>query len=135
LELILADGSIYPHKGAFAFADRQVDVQTGTLRVDATFPNPGNILRPGQYAKIRALSNTKKDALLIPQRAIMELQGKYMVSVVGPDNKISIKPVKTGQQIDSLWIIEEGLTPGERVITEGLQKVKDGMTVNPQPLQ
>jgi membrane fusion protein (multidrug efflux system) len=133
LELILADGSIYPHKGEFAFADRQVDVRTGTIRVAALFPNPGNILRPGQFAKIRVLSEIKKNALLVPQRAVTEMQGRYLVAVVGSDNKIGIRGVKATEKVGSDWIIEEGLKPGDRVVAEGIQKVKDGITVNPKP--
>jgi len=133
LELILADGSIYPHKGEFAFADRQVDVRTGTIKVAAIFPNPGNLLRPGQFAKIRVLRETKKGALLVPQRAVTEMQGKYLVAVVGDDNKVSIRPVKVAEKVGNEWIIEEGLKPGDRVVAEGIQKVKEGLTVNPKP--
>jgi membrane fusion protein (multidrug efflux system) len=133
LELILADGSIHPQKGTLAFADRQVDVRTGTITVVALFPNPGNILRPGQFARVRELTATKKGALLVPQRAVMELQGSYQVAVVGPDSKVDIRPVKMGDRVDNLWVIEEGLKPGERVVVEGLQKVKEGTIVNPMP--
>jgi len=133
LELILADGSIYPQKGEIAFADRQVDVKTGTIRVAALFPNPGNLLRPGQFARIRATNEIRKGALLVPQRAVTELQGSYQVAVVGTDNKASIRPVKVAERIDSLWIITEGLKPGERVVAEGIQKVREGMPVIPKP--
>ena len=129
LELILADGKVHPHKGYFAFADRQVDVKTGTIKVAALFPNPGNVIRPGQFARVRAQTEVKKGALLIPQRAIMELQAGYQVAVVGSDNKVSIRSVKAGQKLDSFWLIDEGLKPGERIITEGLQKVKQGTVV------
>jgi membrane fusion protein (multidrug efflux system) len=129
LELILADGKVHPYAGSFAFADRQVDVKTGTIKVAALFPNPGNVIRPGQFARVRAQTTIKKGALLVPQRAIMELQAGYQVAVVGPDNKVAIRPVKTGEQLDSLWVVDEGLKPGERVITEGLQKVKQGTVV------
>jgi membrane fusion protein (multidrug efflux system) len=132
-ELILADGSVYPQKGTFAFADRQVDVKTGTIKVAAIFPNPDNFLRPGQYGKIRVMTSIRKDALLVPQRAVMEVQGKYMVAVVGPDNKADMRPVKTAERADNLWVILEGLKPGERVIVEGIQKVRPGMTVTPKP--
>lgn len=132
LELILGDGSVYPHKGTFSYADRQVDPKTGTIRVAALFPNPGNILRPGQFARIRALRHTKQGALLVPQRAVTEMQGKFLVAVVGADNKVAIKPVKTGERIDNLWIIDEGLQPGDRVVKEGVQKVKDGQAVVPK---
>jgi membrane fusion protein (multidrug efflux system) len=133
LELILADGSVFPHKGEFAFADRQVDERTGTIRVAATFPNPDNILRPGQFARVRALLGTKKNAMLIPQRAVKEVQGKYLVAAVGADDKVAIKQVKAGQQYGPLWVIDEGLQPGDKVVAEGIQKVKDGMVVSPKP--
>ena len=133
LDLILVNGSIYPQKGTLAFADRQVNVRTGTITVVALFPNPGNILRPGQFARVRALTTVKKGALLVPQRAVIELQGSYQAAVVGPDSKVDIRPVKVGDRIDNLWVIDEGLKPGERVVAEGLQKVKEGMIVNPIP--
>ena len=135
LEMILADGSRYPHEGSFSFADRQVDVKTGTLRLQGLFPNPGNILRPGQFARVRAITATKKGALLVPQRAVTELQGGYQVAVVGKDNKVSIRPVKVGERVGSLWMVQEGLKPGERVVAEGIQRVHADMTVNPKPLK
>lgn len=133
LELILSDGSIYPHKGEFAFADRQVDVRTGTIKVAALFPNPNNLLRPGQFAKIRVVMDTKKGALLVPQRAVTEMQGRYLVAVIGSDNKVGIRPVKATEKVGSDWIIEEGLKPQDRIVAEGIQKVKEGVTVNPKP--
>jgi len=132
-ELILADGSVYPYKGSFAFADRQIDVKTGTITVAAVFPNPGNFLRPGQYGKIRVATSVRKDALLVPQRAVADVQGKSMVAVVGADNKVDIRPVQTAERVDSLWVVLEGLKPGERVVVEGIQKVRPGMTVTPKP--
>jgi membrane fusion protein (multidrug efflux system) len=132
LELTLADGSVYPERGTFSLADRQVDLRTGTITVQGLFPNPGNILRPGQYAKIRVAAETKRGALLVPQRAVQELQGTYRLAVVGPDNKAALRVVKVGERVDNLWIIEEGLNPDERVIIEGFQKVRDGMPVNPK---
>ena len=135
LQLILADGTLYAHKGRFSLADREVDVKTGTLRLQGLFPNPGNILRPGQYARVRAITTTRKGALLVPQRAVTELQGSYQVAVVGNDNKVSIRPVKVGERAGTEWIIEEGLKPGEKVIAEGIQRVKAGMTVSPKPLK
>ena len=132
LQLILADGSVFPQPGRFSFADRQVDVKTGTIGVSALFANPGDILRPGQYARIRALTETKPNALLIPQRAVTELQGGYQVAVVGPDNKVAIRNVKAGQRVGSLWVIDEGLKPGERVVMEGVQKVREGQAVTPK---
>jgi len=132
LDLILADGSVHPYKGTFAFADRQVDVRTGTIKIAALFPNPGNILRPGQFARVRAQGEIKKGALLVPQRAVTELQGSFQVAVVGRDNKVDIRPVKLAERVDNLWVIDEGLKPGERVVAEGVQKVKQGMNVNPK---
>ena len=109
LELILSDGSTYPHKGEVAFADRQVDVRTGTIRVATTFPNPKNLLRPGMFSRVRAEMGIKKAALVIPQRAVTEVQGKYLVAVVSPENKVAIKQVKVGERFGQLWVIEEGL--------------------------
>jgi membrane fusion protein (multidrug efflux system) len=135
LELILADGSLYPRKGTFSLADRQVDVKTGTLRLEGRFPNPGNILRPGQFARVRAVTRTRRGALLVPQRAVTELQGSYQVAVVGSDNKVEIRPVVVAERVDTEWIIDKGLKSGERVIAEGIQRVRQGMTVNPKPLK
>ena len=133
LELVLADGTVYPQKGRFFIADRQVDQKTGAIRLAGIFPNPGNTLRPGQYARVRAVTSVKAGALLVPQRAVTELQGSYRVAVVGADHKVSIQPVKVSDRVDSMWIIESGLKAGETVIVEGTQKVRPGMTVNPQP--
>jgi membrane fusion protein (multidrug efflux system) len=110
-----------------------VDVKTGTIQVEGVFPNPKHLLRPGQYAKVHAATDIKKGALLVPQRAVSELQGFYQVAVVGPGDKVEIRPVQTGDRVGSLWIIEKGLNPGERVIVEGVQKVKPDMVVNPKP--
>jgi len=132
LELILADGTIYPQKGKFFFADREVDPKTGAIRLAGLFPNRGNILRPGQYGKVRAAVRTEKGALLVPQRAVMELQGAYQVAVVDRENKVSIRTVKTGERAGAMWIINEGLKPGERVVVEGADKVRPGMQVNPK---
>jgi len=112
-----------------------VDERTGTIKVATLFPNPGNLLRPGQFAKIRALIETQKGALLVPQRAVNELQGRFQVAVVGPDNKVDLRWVKVGERTGSLWVIDEGLKPGERVIVEGIQKVRAGMPVAPKPFQ
>ena len=130
IELVLADGNVFPKPGEFAFADRQVDAGTGTLKVAILFPNPGNVLRPGQYAKVRAVMGSMQNAVVVPQRAVNELQGNFQVAVVGADNKVAIRTVKTGVRTGSIVVITEGLQPGERVVVEGLQKVKDGMTVN-----
>lgn len=131
LQLILADGSVFPHRGRGILVGREVDVKTGTIQIAGAFPNPGNVLRPGQYAKVRVSLDVKKGAILVPQRAVSELQGSYQVAVVGPDNKVTIKVVKTGPVEGNLWVIEEGLKPGDKIIVEGLQRVRSGMTVNP----
>ena len=132
LQLILADGSVFPHSGRPILIGREVDVKTGTIQLAGAFPNPGNVLRPGQYAKVRVAVDVKKGAILVPQRAVSELQGSYQVAVVGPDNKVTIKVVKTGPLEGSLWVIDEGLKPGDRIIVEGLQRVRSGMTVVPK---
>jgi len=133
LELLLADGTSYPQKGSFFFADRQVDPKTGAIRLAGIFPNPGNVLRPGQYGRVRAVISTKEEALLVPQRAVTELQGSYQVAVVGADNKIEIRTVKVSDRTGTMWIIEDGLKSGEIVVAEGTQKVKPGTVVNPKP--
>jgi len=132
-ELILADGTVYPHKGKILLTDRQVDANTGTIRLVAAFPNPGNVLRPGQYGRVRIETGMKKNALLVPQSAVKEIQGGYEVALVGPDNKAIIKPVKAGEKFGTMWVIEDGLNPGDKVITEGIGKVKDGTPVVPKP--
>lgn len=133
IELVLADGSTYPHLGTFDFADRQVDVSTGAIRIAALFPNPNNILRPGGYAKVRVFIDTQHDALLVPQRAVSELQGSYQVAVVDSENKIEIRSVTVGVQTNNQWVIAEGLKTGDLVVVEGTQKVRPGMHVNPKP--
>ena len=133
LELILSDGTIYPEKGKWLFIGRQVDITAGTLQVAGLFANPHYILRPGQYALVRANTEMRKGALLVPQRAVTELQGAYQVGTVDPENKVRIKTVHVGEQIGSEWLIESGLAPNERVVAEGTQKIKEGMLVNPQP--
>ncbi|MEN6438749.1 MAG: efflux RND transporter periplasmic adaptor subunit [Syntrophobacter sp.] len=129
LDLILADDSVYPHKGKLSYADRQVDIKTGTIRVAALFPNAGSFLRPGQFARVRAHTETREKALLVPQRSVTELQGSFQLAVVGQDNKVQIRSIQAGGRFDNLWIVNEGLKPGERVIVEGLQKVRDGQVV------
>ncbi len=133
LELILADRSTYPHKGKFSFADRQVNQNTGAIQLTGLFPNPGNTLRPGQYGKVRAAVGTNAAALLIPQRAVTELQGGYQAAVVDSTNKVSIRTLKVGERIGSMWIVAEGLQAGERVVAEGVQKVRAGNQVTPKP--
>ncbi len=132
-ELVLADGSVYPRKGSFFMADRQVDVGTGALRLAALFPNPGNVLRPGQYGRVRAVIGIRKDAVLVPQRSVNELQGAYQVAVVNDANKVALRTVDLGDRIGSSWIVERGVQAGERVVVEGLLKVRGGATVNPRP--
>jgi len=133
IELVTADDSTYPHLGSFDFADRQVNESTGTIRIAALFPNPNNILRPGGYAKVRVFINVQHNALLVPQRAVSELQGSYQVAVVGSDNKVVIRPVTVGEQVDTRWVISQGLNPGEMVVVEGTQKARPGLRVNPKP--
>ncbi|HEX4631461.1 MAG TPA: efflux RND transporter periplasmic adaptor subunit [Chthoniobacterales bacterium] len=132
-ELLFPDGSTYEHPGELFAIENQVDVRTGSLRIAAQFPNPGNILRPGQFARIRVQSEIRKDAILVPQRAVTELQGNYQIAIVGPDNKVHIQPVKMGRRVDHDWIVEEGLKPGDRIVVEGVQKVREGAVVNPKP--
>jgi len=132
LDLILSDGSVYARKGRFFFADREVNQSTGSIQLTALFPNPGNILRPGQYAKVRAVTGTKRGALLIPQRAVTELQGSYQVAVVDARNKAAIVTVKPGDRVGTMWVIDDGLKAGDRVVAEGVQKVGPGSTVVPQ---
>jgi membrane fusion protein (multidrug efflux system) len=132
-ELVLADGSVWPEKGKFSVVGRQVDQRTGTVLVETLFPNPGNILRPGQFARVRVVTRTQKGALLVPQRAVAELQGSYQVAVVGTDNKAEIRPVTVGERVGQMWLIEKGLKPGDRVVVEGIQKVREGMPVEAKP--
>jgi membrane fusion protein (multidrug efflux system) len=131
--LKLTDGSIYPHKGQFHALNRQVDIRTGTIQVQVQFPNPGSILRPGGFGGVSTVVRIQKNAMLVPQRAVSELQGGFLVAVVAEDNKTSIRPVKMGSKAGDMWIIDEGLKPGDRVVAEGVQKVKDGTQVNPKP--
>src|SRR5580698_1286006 len=131
LELALADGSTYPHEGKFAFTGRQVNQSTGAIQVTGLFPNPGNILRPGQYGKVRVAVDTLRNALLVPQQAIAELQGSYQVATVDQDDIVSIRSVSVGEQVGSSWVVREGLKQGDRVIVQGLQKVSPGMHVKP----
>jgi RND family efflux transporter MFP subunit len=132
LDLILSDGSTYERKGQFFFADREVNQSTGSIQLTALFPNPGNVLRPGQYGKVRAVLGTKKGALLVPQRSVTELQGVFQVAVVDAQNKVAIVNVKPGERVGTQWVIDEGLKPGDRVVAEGVQKVGPGATVVPQ---
>src|SRR6201981_213316 len=131
LELILGDGTVFPHTGRPLFVNREVDSRTGTIQVRGEFPNPGNVLRPGQYARVRADTELRKGALLIPQQSVSELQGVYQVGVVAGDNKVNITTVTLGPQFGDMWIVESGLQAGENVVVDGLQRVKSGMVVAP----
>jgi RND family efflux transporter MFP subunit len=133
LQLTLSNESIYPHAGRIVFADRQVNIQTGTIRIVGAFPNPGNLLRPGQFGRIRAATAIKKGALLVPQRAVSELQGRYQVAVVGPNNRVSIRSVEPGDRVGQMWIVDKGLEKGERVVSEGVAKAREGTMVTPKP--
>jgi RND family efflux transporter MFP subunit len=133
--LILTDGSSYPLKGRYYAVNREVGAKTGSILVQTTFPNPGNVLRPGGFARISTVTRVQTGALLVPQRAINEMQGNYLVAVVGEGNKVAIRPVKVGARIDSMWIVDEGLKAGERVVAEGMQKLREGAVVNPKPYQ
>ena len=134
IELLLTDGSSYPQKGKILLADRQVDANTGTIRIVAAFPNPGNVLRPGQYGRVRVETDIKKDALLLPQSAVAQSQESYQVAVVGNDHKVSVRTVKPGKTVGTMWVIDEGLKPGEQVAVEGLQQLKEGTLVTPKPV-
>jgi len=128
-DLILADGSVYPHKGVGLLTNRQVDVATGSIQVICSFPNPKNSLRPGQFGRLRAAPEVRNGALLVPQKAVTELQGTYQLAVVGADNNVSIRAIKVGDRVGPDWIVESGVKQGELVIVEGLQKVQNGSTV------
>jgi RND family efflux transporter MFP subunit len=128
-ELILGNGSVYSQKGKFYALDRSLDPKTGSIRYEVTFPNPGNILRPGQFGKVRFVADMKKGAMVIPQEAVNELQGSYQVAVVDQNNNVSIRPVKMGERIGAMWEVTEGLKPGDRVVVQGLQKAREGSTV------
>jgi len=135
LELLLADGNVYSERGKATIANRQVDVKTGTLLVVSLFPNQRNLIRPGQFAKVRASLETKQNAVVVPQRAVQEVQGTYQVAVVGDGDTVSIRKVKTGMKVDNEWVIDDGLKPGERVVVDGLQRVRDGLVVSPKPVE
>jgi len=132
IQLILADGTVHPYTGGLDAVERNVDTTTGTIALQVRFPNPDRLVRPGQFGRLKFDIDVKKDALLLPQRAVQELQNLYSIAVVGSDNKVSFRNVKVGPREGSLWVIEEGLKPGERVVIEGLQKIRDGMVVAPK---
>ena len=131
-QLILGNGELYPHKGTFYALDRNLDTKTGSIRYYVTFPNPGNILRPGQFGKVRFVADMKKGAMVVPQEAVNELQGNYQVAIVDQNSKASLRPVKMGEKIDSQWEVTDGLRPGDKVIVQGWQKVREGSTVTPK---
>jgi membrane fusion protein (multidrug efflux system) len=133
IELLLADGTVHPHKGRLEAVERAVDAATGTLTLQFTFPNPGGLIRPGQYGRARFILESKKGALLIPQRAVQELQNLYSVAVVGGDNKVAFKTITVGPRFGSLWVVESGLDGSERVVVEGLQRLREGAVVTPKP--
>jgi len=133
LQLIFSDGSVYPVTGKFFFADRQVNPNTGTLQIVGLFSNANYMLRPGQYGRVRAQTQTITNALLLPQRAVTELQGTYQIAIVSETNTVHLQSVTVGEQVGAGWIIENGLKAGERVVVEGAQKVKEGAVVNPKP--
>jgi RND family efflux transporter MFP subunit len=135
LELILADGTTYPHQGEFYFADRQVNQNTGAIQLAALFANPGNVLRPGQYGRVRAVMRVQRNALLIPQAAVIEQQGSYMVEIVGSGDRVATRSVQVGERTGTMWVIQEGLKPGERVVVEGQQNLRPGMPVQPKPFK
>ena len=132
LTLTLADGTVYPRTGTLSAVDREIDPKTGTIRLSALFANPNRLLRPGQYGRVRAETRAIDNALLVPQRAVTEIQGTYQIRVVGPDNKAHVRRVKVGDRVGSRWVISEGLQPGDRVILEG-SSIKDGELVSPTP--
>jgi len=135
LELLLSDGSVYDRTGTIFFADREVNPATGAIRIAGVFPNPNSLLRPGGYGRIRASARTQNGALLVPQRAVIELQGSHQVAVVGSDNKVSVRPVTVGDRVGKMWIVSQGLKVGEQIVVEGLQKVRDGSIVKVVPAQ
>ncbi|HKD71410.1 MAG TPA: efflux RND transporter periplasmic adaptor subunit [Candidatus Acidoferrum sp.] len=134
-ELELTNGAIYGEKGRFYAMDRQVNIQTGTILLQIKFPNPGRVLRPGGFGNVRTVARLEKNALLVPQRAVTDIQGKYLIAVVGGDNKVSIRPVNVGEKVGTMWVITGGLHPGDQVVAEGTQKVQEGLLVNPKPFQ
>jgi membrane fusion protein (multidrug efflux system) len=134
LQLTLATGSVYPHPGHIIFVDRSVNPQTGTIQIAAAFPNPGNVLRPGQFGRVRAVETIQKNALLVPQRAVSEMQGSYHVALLAAGNKVSIRTVTPGVREGSLWVMDEGLHPGDHVVADGTSKIRDGEMVTPKPV-
>jgi membrane fusion protein (multidrug efflux system) len=132
-EMVLSDGSVHPEKGEIVFVDRAVDAETGTILMEVAFPNPGGVVRPGQFARVRVAVDEKKDAILVPQRAMSEMQGIYTVAVVKPDDTVELRMVKAGERVGTLWVVDSGLKAGDRVVVEGVQKVRAGARVTPVP--
>jgi membrane fusion protein (multidrug efflux system) len=132
-EMVLSDGSTHPHAGELVFVDRAVDAETGTILVEVAFPNPGGVVRPGQYARVRVAIDEKKNAILVPQRSVSELQGVYNVAVVKPDDTVDLRMVEAAERVGTLWVIDAGLKAGERVVVDGVQKVRAGIKVTPVP--
>jgi membrane fusion protein (multidrug efflux system) len=132
-EMVLSDGSVHPEKGDLVFVDRAVDAQTGTILLEVAFPNPGGAVRSGQFARVRVAIDEKKGAILVPQRAVTELQGVYNVAVVKPDDTVDLRMVQAAERVGTLWVIDSGLNAGERIVVEGVQKVRAGMKVTPVP--
>ena len=133
LEMVLSDGTVYPRRGKISAVNRQVETQTGAIQIEALFDNPDNLLRPGQFARIQAVTQTLPKALVVPQRAVQEVQGSYQVAVVRPDDTVEIRAVKMGPRYEQLWVVNDGVKAGERVIAEGLQKVRPGVKVQAKP--
>jgi len=133
-ELVLSDGTVHPEKGRLVFVDRAVDTRTGTILVEVAFPNPSGLIRPGQFGRVRVAIDERKGAILVPQRAVSELQGTYSVAVVKPDDTVDMRLVTAGARVGTLWVIEQGLQPGDKIIVEGVQKVRPGMKVTPVPV-
>jgi membrane fusion protein (multidrug efflux system) len=133
LEMVLSDGTVYPRRGKISAVNRQVETQTGAIQIEALFDNPDNLLRPGQFARVQAVTQTLPKALVVPQRAVQEVQGSYQVAVVRPDDTVEIRAVKVGPRYEQLWVINDGVKAGERVIAEGLQKVRPGVKVQAKP--
>ena len=133
IQLTLSDGTVYPHLGKVGVIDRAVDPTTGTLGIQIEFPNPEQLLRPGQYGRVRALLETKRGAMLVPQRAVQELQSLHSVALVGADNKVTFRSIKVGPRVDAMWVVEDGVAAGDRVVVEGLQRIREGLTVAPKP--
>ncbi len=132
-EMVLSDGSVHPEKGTLVFVDRAVDAQTGTILVEVAFPNPGGVVRPGQFARVRVAIDEKKGAILVPQRAVTELQGVYNVAVVKPDDTVELRMVQAAERVGTLWVIDQGLKAGDRIVVEGVQKVRSGTKVKALP--